>query len=327
MITINDIAKIAGVAKSTVSRYLNGGSISSTTASKIEAVIKEHNYVPSTFAQSLKAKNSRLIGFIIPRLDSRAAIATLEGIDKKVQEHDYQLLIANTNQSTEEEVRRIYAFAKEKVSGIILMATEITEKHIQAVKEVGIPTIFVGQEHEEVYSVVHDDYQAGFEFTRQLLALGHRKITYFSVAENDHAVGVLRKKGVLDAIKQEAPSSVDVVETTFSMVDAIDIGMSQLESNHDSLWIAATDNIAVGLLKAAHTMKVAVPEQLSLAGFGGYDISDYVYPSLSTVHFRYVEAGEQSFHYLDQLIKGEDIPKKTVIDFDIYHRESVADLT
>lgn len=324
MITIKDIADKAGVAKSTVSRYLNGGSISPSTAKKIQEIIDYYHYVPNTFAQSLKAKNSRLIGVIMPRLDSRASVTTLEGIDAEAQKQEYQLLIANTKQNREEEIRRIYSFAKEKVSGIIIMATVITTEHLQAITEVGLPTIFIGQEHPEIYSIIHDDYQASYQFTKELLQNGHHKITYFGVSEEDHAVGVLRKQGVLDAIKEFDVAEVEVVETTFHMIDSLEKGMALLPTTQSTLWIAATDNIAVGLLKAAHILGVSVPDQLSLTGFGGYDVSDYVYPSLSTVHFRYFDAGEQAMNFLDQLIQGKEIPTKTIMGYDIYHRDSVA---
>ena len=110
------------------------------------------------------------------------------------------------------------------------------------------------------------------------------------------------------------------------MVDALEVGLAILEEkqNESSLWIAATDTIAVGLLKAAHAKKIAIPNELSITGFGGYDISDFVYPALSTVHFHYIEAGEKSFEDLYQLIQGNAIPRKTTIPFDIYHRDSVS---
>ena len=88
MTTINDIAKLAGVAKSTVSRHLNGGSVSRKTAAKIEAVIKQTGYVPNSFAQSLKAKESRMIGVIIPRLDSFSANCILSEIDEVFRQVD-----------------------------------------------------------------------------------------------------------------------------------------------------------------------------------------------------------------------------------------------
>lgn len=89
MNTIADIAKIAGVGKSTVSCYLNGGSISESTKKKIERVINSTGYVPNTFAQSLKAKKTNIIGTIVPRLDSFTSSQILIGIDEQLRNLNY----------------------------------------------------------------------------------------------------------------------------------------------------------------------------------------------------------------------------------------------
>lgn len=103
MVTINDIAKMAGVAKSTVSRYLNGGSISKKTKAKLDAIVAETGYTPNTFAQSLKAKRTNIVGTIIPRFDSYSSNAILEGIDQELLKRQMQLVIMNSSQSVERE--------------------------------------------------------------------------------------------------------------------------------------------------------------------------------------------------------------------------------
>src|SRR5690606_29095365 len=99
MKTIADIAKLAGVAKSTVSRYLNGGSISDKTKQKIERIIEETGYTPNAFAQSLKAKKTNMVGVIVPRLDSYEASQILIGIENELRLLNSQMLVSHTNQS------------------------------------------------------------------------------------------------------------------------------------------------------------------------------------------------------------------------------------
>ena len=103
MKTIKDIAKMAGVSKSTVSRYLNGGSISKVTREKIHRVVEETGYKPNQFAQSLKAKRTGLIGAIVPRLDSYAKTETLKGIESSLLLQDVQTMFVNTYLSKEEK--------------------------------------------------------------------------------------------------------------------------------------------------------------------------------------------------------------------------------
>lgn len=120
MVTINDIAKMAGVAKSTVSRYLNGGSISKKTKAKLDAIVAETGYTPNTFAQSLKAKRTNIVGTIIPRLDSYSSNAVLEGIDQELLKRQMQLVIMNSSQSVEREIENIYTLGRQKADAIIL---------------------------------------------------------------------------------------------------------------------------------------------------------------------------------------------------------------
>ena len=135
MNTIEDIARLAGVAKSTVSRYLNGGSISESTKKKIERIINETGYAPNSFAQSLKAKKPNIIGTIVPRLDSFATSQILMGIDEQLMEQNYQMLISNTSQVVEREVESVYSLSNQKVAGILLLSTEITNAHLKAFSE------------------------------------------------------------------------------------------------------------------------------------------------------------------------------------------------
>ena len=100
MTTFTDIAQMAGVAKSTISRYLNGGSVSYETKKKIENIISKAGYTPNSFAQSLKAKKTNIIGIIVPHLDSYATSRTLIGIDEKLKERNYQILVSNSNQNS-----------------------------------------------------------------------------------------------------------------------------------------------------------------------------------------------------------------------------------
>lgn len=311
MTTIQDIATKAGVTKSTVSRYLNGGSVSKETAEKIERIIKEENYHPSPFAQSLKAKSSNIIGVIVPRVDSSATAHTLMGIDEQSKALGYELLIANARQDNRREIQAIERFARYKVAGIILIATEITKAHVEALQSAQVPVMIVGQRHEAFHCVVHDDYTAGVELASALVKQGFRQVTYVGVPMRDHSVGVVRKQGVLDGADQQGVS-VTVVEGDFTLQRAVEIGQ-MLFSTKQELVIAATDNIAVGLMKAAHNAKKSIPDEVAIAGFGGYEIGQFMTPTLSTVKYDFNEAGRVAMEAMDRLLKKGTCNEVTVI--------------
>ena len=313
MATIQDIAKKAGVTKSTVSRYLNGGSISAETAQKIEKVIKEENYTPSPFARSLKAKFSSMIGVIVPRVDSAATALTLMGIDEVVEELNYELIMNNARQDSQREIKAIEAFARNKVAGIILIATEITSDHIKAIKKCPVPVVIVGQEHHEIHSVIHDDYQAGFELVENLAELGYHELTYVGVSKRDHAVGVVRKEGIFSGAKVHQFERVEQLEGDFSTQKALKIGMELFKEENHSLVIAATDNIAVALMKAAQQCGRKIPEEVAIAGFGGYEIGQFMNPTLTTVEYQFKEAGRVSMKVLEKLIRNIPCEMKTII--------------
>lgn len=323
MITISDIARIAGVAKSTVSRFLNGGSISDETKNKIERVIKETGYSPNAFAQSLKAKKTNMIGTIVPRLDSYATSRTLIGIDEKLRQLNYQMLVSNTSQDLEREIEYIYTLTKQKVAGIILLATQITNAHVEAFHKVQIPVILVGQQHPDSYSLIHNDYDAAYDIGKYILEMGHQKIAFLGVTEKDIAVGVKRKEGFKQAVLGRKDCEVRYYETSFKMEEAIPKVTTIIDEFHPSIIVCATDNIALGALKAAHQSGLRIPEDLSITGFGGYDITEMMHPSLTTAKFYYKEAGSLAAKNIVELVNGKQIEKLTISKYEIIHRESV----
>ncbi|WP_434751351.1 LacI family DNA-binding transcriptional regulator [Paenibacillus amylolyticus] len=320
---ISDIAQMAGVAKSTVSRYLNGGSVSEDTRQKIERIIKQYNYVPNTFAQSLKAKKTSIIGTVVPRLDSYATSQTLIGIDEELRGLQYQMLIANTSQDMQREIDAIYDFARQKVSGIILLAAEITEAHLKAIEDIRIPVLLVGQQHESLHCLIHNDDQAGYIMGKYVVEQGHRDIVFMGVGEKDQAVGIHRKQGFKRAIDECSDCNVRYYETSFKMSEAVITAEKILQENRPTLIVAATDNIAMGVMKTASSQKIRIPKQLSVTGFGGYDITEMIHPTLTTVKYDYLQAGKLAASHISQLVEGESVRKQTILDVELILRESV----
>ncbi|PZT52987.1 LacI family DNA-binding transcriptional regulator [Paenibacillus silvae] len=321
--TIADIAQMAGVAKSTVSRFLNGGSVSENTRQKIERIIKQYNYVPNTFARSLKAKKTSIIGTVVPRLDSYATSQTLIGIDEELRGLQYQMLIANTSQDMQREIDAIYDFARQKVSGIILLAAEITDAHLKAIEDIQIPVLLVGQQHELLHSLIHNDDQAGYVMGKHVIEQGHRDIVYLGVSERDQAVGIHRKRGFQRAVAECSDCKVRYYETSFKMSEAVVTAQTILEASMPTLIVAATDNIAMGVMKTAFSRNISIPQHLSVTGFGDYDITEMIHPTLTTVKYHYLQAGMLAAAHISQLVEGQSVRQKTILDVELISRESV----
>ena len=324
MITIRQIDQEAGVSKSTVSRYLNDGYVSEETAEKIKLVIEKYNYVPNEFARTLKSDKSNFIGVIIPRIDSPSAMSMLDGIDRTAREQGYQILISNTDLAVEREIESIYSLMQNKVAGIILIATEITPQHLEAQEAISVPILFIGQNHADVFSVNHDNYAAGKKLASHLLSFNHQTVTYIGVTENDYSIGVERKRGIRETF-QEAGVSVTEVMSTFRTKDNYYLALDLLKKPRSTLYICATDNMAMGFYRAAHELGLMVGKDISLAGFGGYAFSEFLTPPLTTMDFHHELVGETAAFNLFAQIQGRDIARESIIAVTFLKRDSVVD--
>lgn len=317
---IGDIAKLAKVSKSTVSRYFNGGSISERTRQKIERVVKDTGYSPNQFAQSLKAKRTQMMGVIVPRLSSYASNQTLYGVETYLRSRRYQTIIVNTDLDQQLEIKAIYTLAKNKVDGIILFATTLTDEHVKAIYSVNVPIILIGQSYEGIPSIVQNDYEAGLLFGRYFGKRHFERIAYFGVDESDKAVGIQRRRGVLDGLA-EYHQHADVYVTSFKLSNAQSLAKSFIE-RYDAV-ICATDNIALGVLKSALDMGINVPKTLSISGFGGYETTSIVTPMITTIVFPYEETGRIAALSMMKLLNDEEVPLVQRMDFYIDEKESV----
>ncbi|GKV70151.1 LacI family transcriptional regulator [Sporosarcina sp. NCCP-2716] len=310
MKTIQDIAKLANVSKSTVSRYLNGGSVSKAMQAKLSRIIEETGYRPNKFAQSLRAKRTGMIGAIVPRLTSRSAMQTLSGLDMYLRDRSHQLLIVNADLSADREIEGLYAMAKQKVDGIVLFATAVTYAHIDAIEEIGIPVILLGQRHPSVPSLAYDDYQAGRDLADYVAAQGYRQAAYIGVGPEVEAIGVLRRKGVEDGLAAGGVQFTSI-EATFEMESAAAAAEQLLRGDAPDLIMCATDDLALGVLKATREAGLRVPEDIGITGFGGYSPATYLSPGLTTIRFHFREAGAEAGRALLDLMSGEqpaDLP-------------------
>ena len=325
-LTMSDIAKMAGVGKSTVSRYFNGGYIKEETRLKLKKVIDENNYEPSTLAQSLKAKYTKVIGIVVPCLDSITTSRVLMTMDQYLKDHGYTTLIINTNHDEMRELTSIEQLWRMNVDGIILMATAVTMAHKTIAAKLDIPLLFVAQRYGAGVSIINDDYSAGYEVGKYAAYMGHRKICYIGVSGKDEAVGIYRKDGVINGLRDNGVSSIDLLETDFSLEKAHLIALDYLKKKQPTLFIGATDNIALGCLKAINELKLKMPDDISLIGFGGYETSQFINPSLSTVRFNNEETGIKAGQTIIDLIEGNVVDNLQLIGYTLIKGQSVKDL-
>lgn len=320
MTTIKDISKLAGVSKSTVSRYLNNGSVSKHTAEKIKKIIDELEYVPNSFAQSLKAFSTNKIGTVIPNFTGITKNISLTAIDEYLKSNSYKMFISNSNDDMEEERKIINSILSQKMDGIILFASETTQEHIEFIKSLSIPIVVIGQKIEGVHCVIHDDYKAGQVVGRHILSEGHKNVTYFGVGDYDKSV-YERFLGVSDVLDKE-DVNINYYKVEFGTKTAYDKILDIHSFDKATYYIGATDGIAYGIIKGLRKQNISVPEDVSVSGFGDYDVNTVVDPPLTSVHFPYYEAGRCAAEMLVDILSGKDVPLHKYLEGTLNIRES-----
>ncbi|NBK91880.1 LacI family transcriptional regulator [bacterium 1XD21-13] len=323
-LTIRDIAELSGVAKSTVSRYLNGGCVREETGRKIKKVIEAYHYEPNVFAR-LSAKNSRIIGLIVPGFDSIVTPGLVEVIVAYLKRYDYTPLIMHTGNDLAEEIKSIERLTGMNVDGIMVLASSVTKSHEAAVEKANIPVLFLGQRYCQGTSVINDDYHAGLELGRYLGAKGASHVAGLWVSEQDLAVGRERKRGVQDGLKEFGIEEMEILETSFFYQDAVKTAESLFARE---VWpdtvVCATDRIAEGVYKVLYQKKARIPEDVSVTGFGDYETSELLRPPLTTIRLDLENWGEISAEIMLQMVQGKPVSKLQINSFALIERDSVA---
>ncbi len=323
---INEIARLAGVSRATVSRYLNNGYVSQEKRRLISNVIKETGYVPSQSAQQLRTGKTNLVGIIIPKTNSHSVARMLAGMTEGFAGTSYHTLLSNTNNNPDEEVRCLRMFAERpRVDGVIVMASIFTEDHLAALQALSVPIVILGQHLEGFSCVFHDDYRSMFDVAS--IALRHSSHPgYIGAREDDTAVGALRLQGFIDACKAAGiePNPNSQLVGDFS----VESGYLRCEQIMDTApetdaIVCATDNMAYGALTCLREYGHRVPDDVQVTGIGDSELSQVIVPSLTSAHLFYKTSGyEAAKMLLAAMEDGEEVSRQLRIGYEIYGRSS-----
>lgn len=325
-LTIVDIAKMAGVGTTTVSRYFNGGNLKKETYENIKKVVEKYNYTPNTFAKALKSTDSKIIGIIVPTLTSYISSRSLMYLDKKLKENNYETLIMNSNFSVELQLEYLKKLSRLNVDGIILLPTTMDKEFEKTIKNIDVPVVVLGQEGEYTYSIEYNDFNAGRDMANFIFASGHEKIAYLGVSESDVAVGIYRKMGVINTLNKYDIQVLEI-ETTFNQEDSYKVIKENIELlKNTTCLICATDNIAYGAIRAIEENGIEVGKDYSVCGFGNYESSILLKSPLTTIEFNVKEAAEKTVDIMLKILKKEEADIKTLIGYELKARNSVLDL-
>ena len=313
--TIQDIAELANVSISTVSRVLNNTApVAEETRKRVLKIIADLGYQPNLFAQGLAGGQSRTIGVLTQLIGSPFYDVILRGILQGIDGSGYSPLFADGGWNAENENIEINKFIQRQVDGLILLDGHSPEADIQKIAR-KIPIIIVGREIPGLLSqcVPFDDFEAAYRATKFLIESGHRQIAHIA-GMKEHEDAIKRRDGYLAALTDAGIPVYDelIIDGDFTEPSGVMAAeMLLMRGNLFSAIFAANDQMAYGARLALYRRGIRVPEDVSLVGFDDQAPSAYMVPPLSTIRRTPLEIGEAVGEALIQLIKGKSpqIPK------------------
>ncbi|MDQ0917692.1 LacI family DNA-binding transcriptional regulator [Paenibacillus sp. V4I5] len=305
---IKDVAKKAGVSVTTVSRVLNGEKyVKDDLKAKVKRAIDELGYAPSHIARSLVRKKTNLIGVIVPDLTSSFYSTILSSIEETASLNDYNLLVCNIIEDTDKELKYLNVFKEMRVDGIIIMHEKLSEDIRSFINKLDIPVIFssVRPLDHKFVSVIIDDYEAAYDATRYLIELGHERIAFIGGDMRDITSGQNRYVGYRNALKDQGVRIVN---------DYIRFGDYKTQSGYNLMkellaceprptaLFAVSDDMAVGAMNCIHDHQLKVPDDISIIGFDGSQLTELVRPRLSSMEQPIEDMGKITVDTLIELI-------------------------
>ncbi|MDR1004818.1 MAG: LacI family transcriptional regulator [Prevotellaceae bacterium] len=311
-ITIKDIARALSVAPSTVSRALKDSpDISKEMRQQVRAYASEHNYKPNAFAINLRSSTSNTIGVIVPQLVHHFFSCVLSGIEAAAAKAGYNILVAQSNESYEQEVKIVQTFLSARVCGIIASLAKETSDydHYRELLANNIPIVFYDRICTELKTerVVVDDYAGSFAAVEYMIQTGCRHILFYGAAPHLE-ITKNRRNGYLDAMKKyrmHVDDSMMLLCDTRERAIAITPDILEQPERPDGFF-AINDETAAGILYACKLMGVQVPAEVSICGFTDGVIARNTDPKLTTVEQRGEEIGRSAFDILLNKIEGGD---------------------
>ena len=325
---IKDIARLAEVAPSTVSRVLNdSGYVSAEIRSRVEKVIADTGYEPNSIAKSLKAKKTNTIGVIIPRIASFSMASVIEAVTRECEAAGYEVFLANTTLRAEKEISFLKAFARRQIDGVVMMSVKITPEHVKLIESLDFPVVAVGQQYPGICCVTHDDRDVAEMVTSQFLAEGRRRVAMLNVSLDDNAVRGERTQGYRDALEKEGipflPERVAYGDFTISSGrQCMQQIWERCPEKPDAVF-CVSDRMAVGALQYLKSIHIDVPEQCAIVGIGNDEISRFTYPSLSSVEYYFHEMGTKAAKLvLEGIENGKSSGGVTYIGYSLVRRDT-----
>jgi LacI family transcriptional regulator/LacI family repressor for deo operon, udp, cdd, tsx, nupC, and nupG len=318
-VSIQDIARSAGVSHTTVSRALHDNPlISLEVRENIQRLAKEMGYTPNAVAQSLKGQRTNTIGLVVTTIADPFVGRVVRGIEEIAQDANMNVFLGVSFNDPEKEMAVIESFHRRRVDGIIVAAAKISAQYSKRLAHINVPTVLINQQAESQYDMFHsvavDDYSGARLAVEHLLNIGHRAIGYVG-AGNRPRSNRMRLKAYQDAM---AAAGIEINERwvkiaptehvyhTEDVADGQNLTMDLLNTGVTAIF-CYNDMLAVGAMLACRERGIPVPFGLSLIGFDDIELAQYITPPLTTIHQAKLTLGKLAMQMLLDLLNGKPV--------------------
>lgn len=282
MVTIQEVARRAGVGVGTVSRVLNDSPhVSTDTQARVRTVIAELGYRPSQVARNLSLGRTMMLGVLVPFVTHRSAVERIRGMVDRISAEPYDLALFDVESpSRRDELFRTLA-DRSRIDGLLVVSIPPHDGEVDRLAQVRLPAVLVDTRHPRLPHVVVDDVGGGRLATEHLLGLGHRRVGFVGDLPDERfgfRASLDRLEGYRAAL-HDAGIPLDarlVCQTEFGHAQAGAAAVELLDTpNPPTAIFATSDTQALGVLEAADRLDVAVPGELSVIGFDDIDVAGY----------------------------------------------------
>lgn len=319
--TIVEIAKMAGVSRMTVSRVINGGYVSPETRERVEKVLNDNNYMINMQAQALRGRKTKMIGIIVPALDSNSVVSITSCLLDDLYAVGYQAIIMQ-HREEENRIKEVINQMKSRgVDGIVLFVIKEDKKIEEYAKKINLPVITIGPfTFESVSGVMHDDAQGFRNLTQKMISLGNHKFGY-AFPSMELKMSWIRAQAIVEELeKAKLPIEFKWLrsygkEGVKHEVIGREIAQEFLCMKElPEVVMCASDTIALALYDEFYKAGIKIPEQIKITGFGNMELGKYMPFKLPTVGYDFsVISNKVKELLLDKINKNQSETKKIKI--------------
>ena len=327
-LTLDDVARLAGVSAITASRALRGTrAVDAALVERVQKAAKQLNYVPDPAARALASARSSHVAVLVPLLTNTLFVELLDAVHRQLMHAGFQTMIGVTHYDLDEEEELLRNYLAHRPAGLLVTGFERTRTAIRLIEDSGLPCVHLmeTQPAPGTYSVGLSQQAAARALVEHLLSRGHRRIAYVA-GQLDSRV-MQRRDGYAQALQAAGlyDPRLEVLDPApTSMVQGARL-FEELLSRHPDVDAAffCNDDLAQGALLTALRMQVPVPDRVAVVGFNDLPGNELMLPPLTTVRTPRAEIGSAAATMLLSLMRGDPVPENSVdLGFELVIRQS-----